>query len=116
MTKPPSHGTTAHRGEVWWVRLDPTLGSEIRKRRPCLIVGSDVLNERRQTLVVIPLSTAPQAAPPLPVPVACAGRPAVAVIDQIRAVTKERLDQYMGTVSSEEVTSIEEALRLVPDL
>ncbi|MGI8992115.1 MAG: type II toxin-antitoxin system PemK/MazF family toxin [Bryobacteraceae bacterium] len=53
------------RGEVWWVRLDPTLGSEIRKRRPCLILSGNVVNERRRAVVIIPLSSSPQAAPPL---------------------------------------------------
>jgi mRNA interferase MazF len=84
-----------HRREVWWVRLDPTLGSEIRKTRPCVIVGTNVLDERRRTVVVVPLSSTHRAAPPLLVPVVCAGRRAVAVADQIR-VSKERLDHRMG--------------------
>ena len=49
------------RGEVWWVRLDPTLGSEIAKTRLCLILSTNILNERRKTVVVIPLSSSPQA-------------------------------------------------------
>ena len=85
------------RGEVWWVRRDPTQGSEIKKTRPCLVMGTNVLNERRHTVVVIPLSTAPQAAPPLLVPVVCKGRRAVAVIDQIRAVANPKF-QRLWTV------------------
>ena len=104
------------RGEVWWVRLDPTLGSEIKKTRPCLIVGTNVLNERRHTVVVVPLSSVPQPAPPLLVPVTCAGRRAMAVIDQIRAVTKERLLRPIGELPPRELTSVEEALRLVLEL
>jgi mRNA interferase MazF len=104
------------RGEVWWVRLDPTLGSEINKTRPCLIVTTNVLNERRRTVVVIPLSTSPQANPPLMVLLNCAGRAAVAVVDQIRAVSKDRLDKLIATISPEELVSIEEALRSVLEL
>jgi mRNA interferase MazF len=116
VTNSRSHGTTPRRGEVWWVRLDPTLGSEIQKTRPCLVVGTNILNERRRTAVVVPLSTAPHSAPPLLVPVTCAGRKAVAVIDQIRAVTKERFARPMGEVSLQDLTSVEEALRLVLEL
>ncbi|HET7842480.1 MAG TPA: type II toxin-antitoxin system PemK/MazF family toxin [Terriglobia bacterium] len=107
---------TPHRGEIWWVRLDPTRGSEIKKTRPCLIVGTNVLNERRRSVVVVPLSSAPQSAPPLLVPVTCAGRKAVAVVDQIRAVTKERLMRPMGEVSIQELASVEDALRMVLEL
>ena len=105
-----------HRGEVWWVKLDPTLGSEIKKTRPCLVMGTNVLNERRHTIVVVPLSTAPQAAPPVLVPVVCAGRRAVAVVDQIRAVAKERLTRHMGEVSAADLASVEDALRMVLEL
>jgi mRNA interferase MazF len=104
------------RGEVWWVRLDPTLGSEIKKTRPCLVMGTNVLNERRLTVVVVPLSTAPQAAPPLLVPVVCAGRRAVAVVDQIRAVAKERLTRHVGEISQDDLASVEEALRMVLEI
>lgn len=104
------------RGEVWWVRLDPTLGSEIRKRRPCVIMSSNVVNERRRTVVVIPLSTSPQAAPPLLVAVQCAGEPAVAVVDQIRAVSKERLDGRVETLSAEHLKEIEDGLQQVLEL
>jgi mRNA interferase MazF len=105
-----------HRGEVWWAKLDPTLGSEIKKTRPCLVMGTNVLNERRHTIVVVPLSTAPQAAPPVLVPVVCAGRHAVAVVDQIRAVAKERLTRHMGEVSAADLASVEDALRMVLEL
>jgi mRNA interferase MazF len=107
---------TPRRGEFWWVRLDPALGSEIKKTRPCLVMGTNVLNERRRTVVLLPLSSAPQAAPPLLVPVVCAGRHVVAVLDQIRAVTKERLVRRMGEISPSDLTSMEEALRIILEL
>jgi mRNA interferase MazF len=104
------------RGEFWWVRLDPARGSEIKKTRPCLVVETNVLNERPRTVVVVPLSSSPQAAPPLLVPVMCAGRRVVVVIDQIRAVTKERFVRRMGEISAGDLASVEEALRLVLEL
>ena len=107
---------TPRRGELWWVSLDPTLGSEIRKTRPCVVMGTNVLNERRRTVVVVPLSSGSQAAPPLLVPVVCAGRRAVAVIDQVRAVTKERFTRRLGELSPEELAAVEDGLRLVLEL
>ncbi len=105
-----------HRGEIWWVRLDPTLGSEIRKTRPCLVIGTDILNDRRQTVLVVPLSSSPRPGPPLLVPVQCAGRPVVAVTDQLRAVAKERFDTLIGSLSPAELAAIEDALRHILEL
>jgi mRNA interferase MazF len=104
------------RGEIWWVQLDPTVGAEIRKSRPCLVVSTNVINERRRTVIVIPLSSSPQPSPPLLVPVVCAGRAAVAVVDQIRAVSKERLDRMIASVSNEEMEAIENGLRQILEL
>ena len=104
------------RGEVWWVNLDPTRGSEIKKTRPCIVLGTNVLNQRRRTVVIVPLSTGPEAAPPLLVPVRCAGKAATAVVDQIRAVAKERLHRRIGELSAEDLVKIEEALRTVLEL
>jgi mRNA interferase MazF len=104
------------RGEVWWVRLDPARGSEIAKTRPCLILSTNVVNERRRTVVVIPLSSSPQPSPPLLVPVSCAGREAVAVVDQIRAVAKERLEKRLGELTSEHLEAVEQGLRAVLEL
>lgn len=105
-----------HRGEVWWVRLDLTQGSEIGKTRPCVVITSDIVNERRRTVVVIPLSTSPIASPPLLVPVTCDGRAVVAVVDQIRAVSKQRFDRLMGTLSATDLAAIEDGITQVLEL
>jgi mRNA interferase MazF len=81
-----------------------------------VVVGTNILNQHRRTVVVVPLSTTPQAAPPLLVPVTCAGKPAVAVVDQIRAVAKERIERRMGELSASDLLGIEEALRMVLEL
>lgn len=101
------------RGEIWWVDLNPTRGSEINKRRPCVILSVDPLNLRRKTVVVVPLSTSPTVRPPLTVAVTCAGRPAVAVMDQVRSTAKERFVNRIGTVSATEMEQLEESLREV---
>lgn len=104
------------RGEIWWVALDPTLGSEIRKTRPCIVVSVRVLNERRRTVIVVPLSSSPKASPPILIPITCDGRPAVAVSDQIRAVAKERLRSRLGVVAEEELAALADGLRQIMQL
>ncbi|MFO8027010.1 MAG: type II toxin-antitoxin system PemK/MazF family toxin [Opitutales bacterium] len=104
------------RGEIWWVSLDPTEGSEIKKTRPCLVLTHDTLNELRRTVVVIPLSTAAQSNPPITVPIDCAGKKSVAVIDQIRAVTKHRLQSKLGEASVDDLSKIEDAVKTVLQL
>ena len=106
----------SRRGEIWWVRLDPTLGSEIAKTRPCAILSGNVFNELRRTVVVIPLSTWPQSSAPLLVPVRCDGRDVVAVTDQVRAIAKHRLDRRLGELSSEDLKAVEQGVREVLEL
>jgi mRNA interferase MazF len=101
---------TPQRGEVWWVRLDPTEGSEIRKTRPCLVLTADALNRLRRTVVVVPYSTAAQAHPPITVSVSCQGRPSVAVVDQVRAIARERLVERVDTVPAEDLAAVLAAL------
>jgi len=101
---------------VWWVQLDPTRGSEIQKTRPCIVLTTDVVNVRRRTVVIVPLSSSPRASPPLLIGVQSVGTPAVAVLDQIRAVTKERFERKLGSISNEELEAIEDGLREVLEL
>jgi mRNA interferase MazF len=104
------------RGEVWWAALDPALGSEIAKTRPCVVLTRDLVNQNRRTVVVVPLSSSPSAHPPIRVAVTCGGRAAVAVTDQIRAIAKERLQSRLGMLSAPEMAAIEDALRQILDL
>ncbi len=104
------------RGEMWWVALDPVVGSEIAKTRPCVVLTRDVVNQHRRTVVVIPLSSSPSASPPIRVAVSCEDRAAVAVVDQIRAVSKQRMQNRIGVVTGREMENIEDALRQILDL
>jgi mRNA interferase MazF len=104
------------RGEIWWANLDPTVGSEIKKTRPCVVISSSVVNQHRRTVVMVPLSSSPRAAPPVLVSVTCSGRPAVAVIDQVRAIARERLAGRIELLSAEHLGAIEDALREILEL
>ena len=104
------------RGDIWWVALDPALGSKIRKTRPCIVMSVNVLNEKRRTVIVVPLSSSPKASPPILIPISCGGQPVVAVSDQIRAVAKERLRNRLGAVTMEEMAALEDGLRQIMQL
>jgi mRNA interferase MazF len=100
-----------NRGDIYWVNLDPTIGAEIKKKRPCIIIGATPINEARRTVVVVPLSSAGKPRPPLTVPIKCQRRQVVAVCDQIRSVDKSRLVEKIESASQEDISEIEKGLR-----
>ena len=104
------------RGEVWWVSLDPTQGAEIRKTRPCVVFTHNTLNRLRRTVVVIPLSTAAKPHPPITVQVTCQGQPAVAVVDQIRAVAKHRLKSRLEVMMPDDLSAISRAISTILEI
>ena len=104
------------RGDIWWVALDPGQGSEIKKTRPCVVLTNDTLNRLRKTVVVVPLSTAAKAYPPITVPVTCQGKGAVAVVDQVRAVAKHRLQGRVESLSPKDMQAITLALSTILEI
>ena len=86
------------RFEVWWVNLDPTVGSEIKKTRPAVIVSPDELNEHLNTVVLVPLTTGKIY--PFRVPTRIQGKAGVAAVDKIRTVDKRRLVKRIAKISS----------------
>lgn len=105
-----------NRGDVYWVDLNPTKGSEINKLRPCVLIGANPINKARHTVVVIPLSTSSKPRPPLAISVTCLGKQVVAVCDQIRAVDKSRLRKSADKLSLKDMSAIEDGLRQVLSL
>lgn len=87
------------RGEIWLVNLDPTVGSEIKKSRPCVIVSPAELNDHLRTVIVAPMTSKGFSAP-FRIPVTHAGTKGLIVLDQMRTVDKLRLAKKLGTVST----------------
>ena len=92
------------RGEIWLVALDPTVGSEIKKSRPCVIVSPLELNQHLRTVIVAPLTSKGFAAP-FRVPLTHAGTKGLIVLDQIRSVDKVRLVKRLGAISSKTLSA-----------
>ena len=103
-------GRIITRGEVHLVRLDPTLGSEIKKTRPCLVVSPDELNQHLRTVIVAPMTTGGQAYP-WRVPCRFQNRSGFVVLDQLRTVDGERLLKRLGRLSSGATTEVLDALQ-----
>ena len=100
----------ANRFDVFLISLDPTLGSEIRKTRPCLVVSPDEMNQHIRTVIVAPMTTKGR---PYPTRVPCTfqGKRGHVVLDQIRTVDKARLVRRLGTVSGNVQHKVLDALQ-----
>jgi mRNA interferase MazF len=98
------------RGDVHLVRLDPTLGSEIRKTRPCVVISPDELNQYLRTVIVAPMTTGGHA---YPWRIACRfqNRSGFVALDQLRTVDGERLIKRVGRLSNEATTEVLETLQ-----
>jgi mRNA interferase MazF len=98
------------RGEIWLVNLAPTVGAEIKKTRPCVIVSPPELNQYLRTVMVAPMTSKGFAAP-FRVPVTHAGTKGLIVLDQLRSVDKQRLVKKSGQVSAKTVGTVLKTLQ-----
>jgi mRNA interferase MazF len=95
---------------VYLVNLDPTVGSEIRKSRPCVVVSPDEMNRHVRTVVVAPLTTARRPYPSR-IDVRFAGKDGQVVVDQLRTVDKARLAARLGALDAHEAAAVLAVLR-----
>ena len=98
------------RGEIWLVNLDPTIGTEIKKTRPCVVVSPPELNQHLRTVMVAPMTSKGFAAP-FRVPVIHAGTKGLIVLDQLRSVDKQRLVKKSGQVSAKTLGNVLKTLQ-----
>lgn len=105
-----------NRGDIYWVDLNPTKGSEINKTRPCVLISATPINQARHTVVVVPFSTSAKPNPPITIAVSCLDKQVIAICDQIRTVDKSRLQKSAGCLSIEDLDALDDALRQVLSL
>lgn len=105
--------TIIQRGQVYWVNLNHSHGTEIHKVRPCVVMSANAINRARRTVVVIPLSSSPTPSPPITIPITFQDKEAVAVVDQIRVIDKTRLKRLAGMFTPKQMFDIENALKQV---
>ncbi len=105
------------KGEIYWVRLDPTDGEEINETRPCLVISSDIAN-RSELIVVAPItSNTKKVFSMIEVKIHLNGQDGKIIPRQMRSIDRfKRLGKKIGQVSFEEMKKVEEALKIILDL
>ena len=91
------------RGEVWLAAFDPTVGAEIQKTRPCVILSPPEMNERLRTIIGAPMTIGSRPAPSR-IPSYFQGQAGFILLEQIRALDKRRLSRRLGNISADALT------------
>jgi mRNA interferase MazF len=100
------------RGDIWLTSLDPTVGSEIQKTRPCVVISPDEMHDHLRTVIVAPMTTGNRAAP-FRVPISFQGKTGLILLDQVRTLDKSRLVKRLGGVGDVTLNEVLKILREV---
>ncbi len=106
-------GKCPGRGEIYWVNLDPAVGSETKKTRPALILSNDIGNELSEIVIVAPITSKIKNVYLFEVKIVLKGRPGKIMLNQCRAVDKLRLKEKIGEIPPEVMKEVDEAIKIV---
>lgn len=100
------------RGEVYWANLDPTIGTEINKKRPCLIISSDEGNEVSSRVTVAVITSSVKTVYPFQVKILMKNKEGKVLLNQVRAIDKQRLDGKIASLDKEAMQQVDKALKI----
>jgi mRNA interferase MazF len=100
------------RGEIWWVVFDPSVGGEIQKTRPAMIVSNNAANAVLNRVIVVPLSSKTAKVYPGEALVTLNGEPRKAMADQLTTASKRRIRSKLGELSVSDIAAVERAILL----
>lgn len=101
-----------NRGEVWWINFDPSVGGEIKKERPAVIVSNNAANRNLNRVQVVPITSNVTRLYPSEALVTLQGRQGKAMADQLATVSKQRIRKKAGEITPEEMTVLELAIKV----
>lgn len=104
------------RSEVWWINFDPSIGGEIKKKRPAVIISNDASNKFLNRVQVIPLTSKTDRLYPSEALVMFENKESKAMADQLATVSKVRLFKRVGFLSEGDMRRIEEAIKIQLDM
>jgi mRNA interferase MazF len=104
------------RGEVWWVNFDPSIGGEIQKKRPAVIVSNNASNKYLNRVQVIPITSNVDNLYPSEARVSINGKQRKAMADQLATVSKIRLSKMIGRLSTSDMKQVEQVIKVQLDL
>lgn len=104
------------RREVWWVKFDPSIGGEIKKKRSAVIISNDASNRFLNRVQVVPLTGRTERIYPSEAVVVFQGEERKAMADQVATVSKERLFRRADILSLEDMRKVEEAIKVQLDI
>ncbi|MDR3549877.1 MAG: type II toxin-antitoxin system PemK/MazF family toxin [Candidatus Babeliales bacterium] len=100
------------RGDIYWVSFDPTVGTEIKKTRPSLIVSNNASNKMSSRIIVAPITSNTTHLFPFEVEITINTKTGKVLLDQVRSIDKQRLGKYLSTLDQETMDQVDEALKI----
>ncbi len=104
------------RGEIYWIKLDPTVGSEIQKTRPAVVISNDSQNKISQRIIIAPITSSVKSIFPFEVRITINDKDCKILLDQIRAIDKIRIAAFISELNNATMNKVNNAIKIALSL